>query len=640
MGEFAQTDPRWRSVYIDLKAEGVGDFREPDDIWQVLVPHLQRVEVLGPKVSSKAKPDVVVTQIRRWLEEDQERRLLLLLDEADAFLATDARARMGSVGEARFANVSRLKGLMDGSARRFKPVFAGLHQVQRSHTASNGPMAHVGAEILVGPLPPAEAFKLVVKPLSAIGYRLENPDVAWRLLAYTNYQASLIQIFCDALVRRLHRRALAAGAPPTVITARDIDEVYGDKEVRDQIAERFELTINLDNRYRVIAYTVAWLTLNSDDQAFAAITLYDYCKMSWPTGFAALTLDDFSTYLDEMVGLGVLVRTSAGEYGIRSPNVIRLLGTKEEIERRLEESERLELSRPFDPAVFRRALGADPDRRSPLSEQQVQQILAGAACIQVVVGSTALGLDWVVTALREAAPEGTEVREATCASVADIVTTLSRAKSSPRHVVLNLNTAGRDEQLMAMQILERWVRADARRSASCLAPPEASWIWQGDVPDVTIELVRIKPWTDDALRAWAPECEYPLTTAEQRARLLEATGGWPDLVEAAAAHARAGAPEARACQEATAVLSATGAAGHFLLAVGLSADPVVDEVAEVASSWSGEITFDDLATLVDADSDRVLAAVTRLVNLAALNRASSEDTYRINPLIARLLRGD
>jgi hypothetical protein len=640
MREFAETDPRWRSIYIDLKAEGVGEWREPDDLWPVILPHLQKAGIVDGKVSAKASGEVVVPRIRHWLEADPERRILLLLDEADAFLETDARARAGLPGEGRFVNIYRLKSIMDGSNRRFKPVFAGLHQVQRFHGASNGPMAHVGAEIPVGPLPPAEAFKLVVRPLAAIGYRVERPEVAWRLLAYTNYQASLIQLFCDALVRRLHRRTFAGGAPPTTIGDADIDGIYSDKEVRDQIATRFEWTINLDNRYRVIAYTTAWLTLSTDDQVFATITLYDECKTFWPAGFAELNLDGFGAYLDEMVGLGVLVRTPSDEYGIRSPNVIRLLGAPGEIERRLVESEVLEVPRPFDPAMFRRALGGKPDWRSPLSEQQVQQILNGRGRVHVVMGTMALGIDRVIEALREAAPEDTNVRVATCDAINELITSLPRAKTGHLHLVLDLADAPEPHQQTALQRLHNYVTGGPQRSASCLAPPSAAWLWKGDALAIPVERVRIRPWTNDSLRAWAPDCVYPLSTAEQRKRLLEATGGWPQLVEAAVSAARAGATDARARQAAAALLSDGRAAAEFLLSVGLSADPVADEAAEAASTWSEEIAFDDLATLIEADRDAVLAAVTRLVDLGVLSYGSSGDVYVINPLIAALLRNE
>ena len=142
------------------------------------------------------------------------------------------------------------------------------------------------------------------------------------------------------------------------------------------------------------------------------------------------------------------------------------------------------------------------------------------------------------------------------------------------------------------------------------------------------------------MRAWAPDCAYPLSTAEQRKELLETTGGWPQLVEAAVSASRAGVTDSRARQEATALLSDGQAATEFLLSVGLSADPLADEVAEMASNWSDEIAFDDLATLVEADREAVLAAVTRLVDLGVLSWGSSGDAYVINPLIVTLLRNE
>ena len=55
----------------------------------------------------------------------------MLLDEADLFLESDAREVFG--------HVSKLKGLMDKTNRRFKVVFAGLHNVQRATRVSNNP---------------------------------------------------------------------------------------------------------------------------------------------------------------------------------------------------------------------------------------------------------------------------------------------------------------------------------------------------------------------------------------------------------------------------------------------------------------------------------------------------------------------
>jgi hypothetical protein len=637
MREFAETDENWRSVYIDLKAEGIGELRVPDDLWSVLIPRLQQAEIVDAKVSAKASPDVVVTAVRNWLDADPRRRFLLLLDEADAFLETDARPRPGQAGESRFVNVYRLKNLMDGSSRRFKPVFAGLHQVQRFHSVSNGPMAHVGAEILIGPLPPSEAYKLVVEPLAAIGYRFERADIAWRLLAYTNYQASLVQAFCNALVRRMHDRRLSSGAPPTVITDRDIEEVYGDREVRDWIASRFELTINLDNRYRVIAYATAMMTNDTDRPVFAVSTLLDACKTFWAAGFHRLNLDAFTAYLDEMVGLGVLVRTTGDEYGIRSPNVIRLLGSPNEIERRLMESEDvLEVSSLFDPAVFRRKISDDPDRRSPLTEQQVQQILEGRRQLHVIVGSAALGLDRVIDALTVAAPGDIEVRTVSCHSVNAAITALSRLRSGRQHIVLDLADGSETEQRSAMRHLSAFATGNDRRTASCLAAPSIDWLWADDLDGIEFQPVRLQLWTQDTLRAWAPECQYPLSTADQRRRLLDDTGGWPFLVERAARAARAGATDQRARDEALGLLD--NATAGFLASVGIPSDPVTGGVVRALADWGDEIGFEGLATLVTADPDDLLAALRRLMNLGVVSNGSSLDAYRANPLIARLLR--
>ena len=637
--EFRDSDARWRSIYVDLKAEGVGEWRQPDDIWQVLLPQLAKAGIIDSKVTAKAPPQVVVSSIRRWLDEDKDRRLLLLLDEADAFLETDARARVGEVGEARFVNVYRLKGLMDGTGRRFKPVFAGLHQVQRFHTTSNGPMAHVGAEIPIGPLPPAEAFKLVVKPLAAIGFQFKTPDAVWRLLNYTNYQASLIQLFCDALVKRLHRHGLTAGAPPTFIDGDLVDEVYADKGLRDQIAQRFDWTINLDSRYRVVAYATAWLSLNGVTQLFPPVTLYDECTVFWRSGFSDLSLDTFVAYLDEMVGLGVLVRTPEGQYGIRSPNVIRLLGSPEEIERRLEESDKLELSRPFDPARYRRALHGDPNIRSPLSEVQAKQVLETGGVVHLIVGTSALGLDRVVQALTEAGGDEVEVHVCNSATLANTLTALARRKVGRHHLVVDDRDTSENQALTALHRMFRQVAVHDRLTASWLTPVGTSWQETAQLDaDLALQRTVLQPWTDDALQAWAPECAYPLVSFKDRAELMEATGGWPEVIEAAVASARSGLPAARARQQASETINGEKEASQFLVSVGLRADADADRVAGVVANWADEISFNDLSELVDIAEGELLQVVDRLVDMAVLRRSAGGDSYRVNPLIARLLQ--
>lgn len=82
--------------------------------------------------------------VREWLGKRPGRQMLLLLDEADAFFEKDRLAG--------FNVTSALRDLTVETDRRFKPVFAGLRNVQKLARDPNSPIAHLGAPLVVGPL--------------------------------------------------------------------------------------------------------------------------------------------------------------------------------------------------------------------------------------------------------------------------------------------------------------------------------------------------------------------------------------------------------------------------------------------------------------------------------------------------------
>ena len=249
------------ALYIDLKAQGIGESQEPAALWPLLGERLKALGVIAPKQRT-AGVDEVTRQISNWLDAESSNRLLLLLDEADNFMTADANAGASGAAGA-FPVLQALKGVMESSQRRFKPVFAGLHQVQRFHDTSNTPVAHGGEDILIGPLKNSDAYSLVVDPMNALGYQFDSPESVWRLLLVTNYQASLVQIVCEALVKHVQGRSLPERDEVRIIVGeRDVQDVCAKQSVRDLIALRFRWTINLDSRYRVIALVVA---LNSID---------------------------------------------------------------------------------------------------------------------------------------------------------------------------------------------------------------------------------------------------------------------------------------------------------------------------------------------------------------------------------------
>ena len=132
------------ALWIDLKTRGIGTDRPIEEIWQILIAEFKKLDVLPANLSDHTSRDRLFELIQEWLEKDERRRLLLLLDEADRFLELD--------GKEEFSRAARIKGLMDKTNRRFKALFAGLHNVQRTTKQENHPLAHYGDPICIGPL--------------------------------------------------------------------------------------------------------------------------------------------------------------------------------------------------------------------------------------------------------------------------------------------------------------------------------------------------------------------------------------------------------------------------------------------------------------------------------------------------------
>lgn len=629
MKDFRSRSDKNQSLYLDLKAQGIGEWREADQIWRVLIEELQRLGILDQKTTRSAAGDVVVERVRTWLLEDSERHLLVLLDEADSFLDQDSRAP----GAARFRNVYMLKRLMDMTSRRFKPVFAGLHQVQRFHKESNGPMAHVGTEIPIGPLPPGEAYKLVTRPLAAIGYEFTSPDAVWRLLNHTNYQASLIQLFCSALVERLHRLKVLNGQPPSSIDAKLVDSVYEEKGVRRDIAQRFEWTIQLDNRYRVIALTTAWLTLETTDSTYPVEILREYCSAFWPDGFVDANWEDFRALLDEMAGLGVLVRAD-DQYGIRSPNVIRLLGSPEDIARKLDDAKQLERASSYDASRYRRRLM--DGRRSPLTEAQAARALTVDHVVDIIVGTEALQADQIVDALtgivgerRDQAGEELSLRVARTSELSVAITALSRERERG-HLHWDARGATTEEVVDGVSRLVRQAQLD-KLSCSCLVTPRQA-VELGSLP--ATRMVRLAPWQDADLRAIASEAAFPLDRAS-RGVLLQHTGGWSPLLERVFQRDGVGGSLDESVADDAQAWRAAQSPAQFLASAGIEPDSEESRVLGVASELGGPLTKSDFADLLpDLDTAQLATSIDVLVLAGFLKEEGEGDNYSANPLSA------
>ncbi len=621
-GHDAMVAAFWRRVYDELARYGA-------------VPELSQ-KVLG---NDKRLVDAVGNSISARLSENTEMHIVLLLDETDDLLDRDSTHD--------FALVRRLRALMASSGRRFKVVFAGLQSVQRYYSWKNHPFAQLGRELVVNPLPPAAAQELIIRPLRALGFAFDNTRLVLRILSQTNYHPGLIQIFgyrlLDSLFAKWQRQE--GEGPVRQISSDDLLAVERDRSVMDDIRNRFDWTLDLDDRYKVLTYA---LVLTPDPTAprreseFMAIGA-DW----WPAVFKTMDTQGLRAVLDEMVGLGVLLGEhdeAVRTYRLRSPNLLRLLGPQDAIEvELLRIIERDRISRP-NPRNFHPLIDQKPVAFGPLSIEQEGQLDGYRRPFQltIVSGSEALGLSEVERQFDRLVSESREEgRSRTWRKIPDpepspadaFVKTLQgalRPRRRPhRYAVVRLADIEYDGEYSAL--FTRLVRElgqvctnDSRGHLIVLLDPSDTWRWFGDrnrervLSQPRITGLELRRWSDGAIANAFDRLEARTGSQLAGGEVFELTSGFHSLVDQGLARVRPGSVANAGslveqwktlCGEAL----ADGGADSVLLALGLrGTDPQLEtciwEVFRLRETQDGrpvltETSF-DLAAEELGDDDR------------------------------------
>lgn len=382
------------ALYLDIGE--VGDEPVPTEaVWSRITAALQEEKGLQPRSAGAAD---VEAAILAWLKGSPERRILLMLDEADHFLAGEHPS---------YGNLRRMKNLMEATVWRFKVVFAGLHNVRRLSQAPNSPLVHLGEPICVGPMNTTmenqrELRRLVVQPMHAAGFAYDPPGLASDILARVNHYPSLVQVFCKEVVEATGGRSRPAGPGPRWMLRRDVLFEGGiAARVAGEIRNRFQWTLDLDPRYDLVAKTLALYRLDHPDghaavlrDGLAAERIHDLVQEWWPSGLARLSTGDFVELLNEMVDLGVLGRKEGNRFGLRNAQVAQMLGQRDAIEREIIALAAKEPKADYDASTFhRRADPADPDSLSPLPDRELDQLFvrAGGGVRIVAVASAVFG---------------------------------------------------------------------------------------------------------------------------------------------------------------------------------------------------------------------------------------------------------
>ncbi|GAA1738356.1 hypothetical protein [Nonomuraea bangladeshensis] len=637
------------SLYLSVDTVGIraGSAIGPDAIWDALLRDFDDQGVITPprrQASRKSPHEEVRAGVLAWLGADPRRRLLILLDESDRFFESDAPE---------FFETNRLKELGLATDGRIKVVFAGLHSVQRyAKSARNGPFSHLAQRpTVIGPLRPQFATNLLTRPLQALGYHFAYDDLVNRILGYCSYQPFLLQMFGSRLVAKMHARrgaGVADAEPPYVITRADVVAVESHVDLKADISAAFHDTLHLDPRYNVIANVLAHHAHESGlDARLSDVELREECLDWWHVGFSALDVEGFRSYLQEMVGLGVLAPNNDGRgWHLRSPNVLRMIGSKDNVITQLVGAGALSVPDEFIALETRAAL---PDgRRSPLTAGQSDDVLGDHANqVRVVLGSPATGIGDVAQAVRLAADVGDRFTVPSITNRRHFEEELVAGRPGERRVVLTDLVAlePRDEACTAALKAALELRSQqpgVTRSAVIVAGPRQMCLWWTVLGDAgrtpALGTVMLRRYTRQTLRVWALAGEK-FSVPERLERLIEVTGGWPLLVERAGELVASGMEEGQALVTVAEDLASPAGAAAFVDAVGITADEQLVTAFSTVLALVGTdgATLEDLVAAVAAggDVDDPDTAVAILQTLGVFDIDDDGRMYRPEPLLTR-----
>jgi hypothetical protein len=656
-------------LWLDLKAQGIGTDKGVDEIWNLLREKLYQLGVLS-RLTSGINVDTLLNNIEKWLTENKQRTILLLLDEADRFLEADGAATR----EGEFIRTSYIKGLMDSTNRRFKVVFAGLHNVQRTTSLSNHPLAHCGYPLCIGPLLKGEDLRaakdLIKRPLAAIGYRIPD-NLVTRILSQTNYYPSLVQLYCVELLRHVRSNG-SGGYFSREITSKHVDDAYRSQRLRTAIQERLRWTLQLDLRYEVIAYAIAYLLIGNqdEDKVFSVEEVLEEVKCWWTEGFKGTSNYEIRILLQEMVGLGVLKEVLAGDgsgtkvgFALRSLNLRLLMGTTDEIEAALLKER--EPSLTYDPATFRPAFSQTLDRRSPLTAQQESDLRSRENAVTVIFGCYTAGLDEIQDYLQSKLSKNSDgsffselLKSDTKEHFNIAIDKLKEREQGGTTILLVPASCLWDKQWIesALARIQKFTSKDKFAHVVFIADPKRTWDLVQELEDLLypvperVKLFSLKPWHDAALRQWLEDCEVVMTDGKlEREKIAKITGSWHSLLNRFFGYLR---------ENKYRLETAFAQLEHLFtnmslvqeIAYSFGIDEVADDRRRVLSAFAdiekqenGSISENDLIEWLDVIDENFqgnqmdIERVLRWAELLSLVEEKTPGYWEVNPTVSRIL---
>lgn len=638
-------------VYRDIKR--VGSSEIASSVWDRIGEGLALAGIGRPDARGG---ETVADTIRAWLRAQPQRRILMLLDEADAFLESEM--------ESDFAEIMTMKGLMEDTGRRAKFVFAGLHNVQRFVRTPNSPMLHLGEPVNIGPLLGHDrdaARRMVFEPMAAVGVGFRHDTDAHHMLSLVGYYPSLLQTFGKSLLASVDSRLGRSGEAselPILLDRETVAEGFKAAEFRNELLSKFRATLELDPRYELITYVVCYRAEEDRAQGrvlghgYASREIYKLALEHWPQGFTDIrSADTFGALLDEMDGLGVLARDGE-RYALRSARIAAMLGGHDRIETRLLEFADRPREHKSDPLANHRML--DNGGYSPLSlrleRTLIDQLRSEKQPVSVVflAGSEAVA-DWkdLTLSLRSLAQSQNwpAVRELAFRDLEGLRTVVAASRRDARlHKPKLIICRGRWPDAGEMREIDRM-----RELRDASAPVRllflggaAELVFSSAIADQARQLktavIDLAPWDGEAVHHWlARHADGASSDRGFSETVLRITGGFASVFD----QVRLPKNLRLAGDDILRRLEASATKTLRRGAIGLVDDRLISVVRTI-HEWDepdglDESTLRDLACEIDdVDGLGALDGLKRLGLLMQIQTAG-EPRWRLKPVVAALL---
>lgn len=336
-----------------------------------------------------------------------------------------------------------------------------------------------------------------------------------------------------------------------------MESIYLKDNVRKEIKNRLEWTLALDKRYQAIAWTMIVEQQQERDsyaRTFPGGELLEVVKEYWPKGFNQTKSEQIKTLLDEMCALNILVRNNSGEYRLRSPNLVRLLGTETEIESRLIELMDQTPPEPFDEQGHHAPLDEKARRYSPFLYYQSAQLKKEKFGVGLIFSSEALGLDLITQAVSRFIPEDFSGELSDCSEIPGEINNgnqlerwlqeyLGRNPKKQRLIVYRILTGIPEEDQCSLvndgltfcrryqQARQKWLRV------FFIFNPLATWHWLTQATDLRKALedaadaiVITHHWNAVGIRQRLEQTGKQ-DTEDIIQQIQTVTGGWPLLLD-------------------------------------------------------------------------------------------------------------